>query len=254
MKFRELPGILSKDTRRGNHPVMGMERFSSDKEKYCRTLKHVSRVLVFDLDGTISHPVTGICRSMNYSLAAFGYPEVTERETGRFIGPPIECSFKEITGETSDERIAEIIARFRERYGRAGYAENTLYPGVSESIRALAGRGIALGVCTSKRADFAEKILELFGLRDSFLFVSGGDVGIRKADQLGGLIADGRIDRTAVMIGDRAVDILAARANALLPVGVLWGYGSRKELQDAGPGKILERPEQLMELVPVREG
>jgi phosphoglycolate phosphatase len=55
------------------------------------------------------------------------------------------------------------------------------------------------------------------------------------------------------MIGDRAVDILAARAIGLVSVGVLWGYGSRKELQDAGPGKILERPDQLMELVPVRE-
>ena len=86
--------------------------------------------LSLTLTGRSADPVTGICRSMNYSLAAFGYPEVTEREAGRFIGPPIECSFKEITGETSDERIAEIIARFRERYGRAGYAENTLYPGV----------------------------------------------------------------------------------------------------------------------------
>lgn len=206
-------------------------------------------MLVFDLDGTLSDPVTGICRSMNYSLAAFGYPEVTERETGRFIGPPIECSFKEITGETSDERIAEIVARFRERYGRAGYAENTLYPRISESIRDLAGRGIALGICTSKRADFAEKILDLFRLREYFLFVSGGDVGIRKADQLRDLLDDGAIDRTAVMIGDRAVDILAAQANGIGSVGVLWGYGSREELEDAGPGKILERPEQIRELV-----
>jgi hypothetical protein len=50
------------------------------------------------------------------------------------------------------------------------------------------------------------------------------------------------------------VDILASRANGLLPVGVFWGYGSKSELQDADPGKILERPEQLAELVPVREG
>lgn len=230
-----------------------MGRFSSEKEKYCITLKQVSLVLVFDLDGTISDPVTGVCRCLNYSLTAFGYPEVTEREVAPFIGPPLDYSFRQITGETSEERIAAMIARFRERYGRVGYAENTLYPGISESIRDLSARGVPLGVCTSKRADFAEKILARFGLRDSFLFVSGGDVGIRKADQLRELLRDGAIDGTAAMIGDRAVDILAARAIGLVSVGVLWGYGSRKELQDAGPGKILERPDQLMELVPVRE-
>jgi len=194
-----------------------------------------TRVLVFDLDGTLTDPVTGICRSMNYSLEASGYPALSEREVARFIGPPIECTFREITGETSDERIAAIIARFRERYGRAGYAENTLYPGIFETITGLSDRGARMGVCTSKRTDFAEKILEMFGLRDCFSFVRWGDVGIRKAEQLGGLLRDGSIDRTAVMIGDRAVDILAARANGLLPVGVLRGYGSREELREAGP-------------------
>lgn len=94
-----------------------------------------------------------------------------------------------------------------------------------------------MGVCTSKRTDFAEKILEMFGLWDCFSFVSGGDVGIRKADQLGGLLRDGLIDRTAVMIGDRAVDILASRDNGLFSAGVLWGYGSRDELESAGPHK-----------------
>jgi len=50
------------------------------------------------------------------------------------------------------------------------------------------------------------------------------------------------------MIGDRSVDILAARANGLASVGVLWGYGSRAELEKAGPGRILCRPEEIGEL------
>jgi len=206
------------------------------------------RVLVFDLDGTISDPLSGILHSMNYSLTAFGYPEVTPCEVAQFIGPPIETTFREITGERSDERIREIIARFRERYGSAGYAENTLYPGISETIRGLFDRGAKMGVCTSKRADFAEKILAMFGLRDCFLFVSGGDVGIHKADQLAGLLLSGTIDRTAVMIGDRSVDVLAARANGLASAGVLWGYGSWNELLAARPDRILCRPEEIAEL------
>lgn len=208
-----------------------------------------SQVLVFDLDGTISDPLSGVCRSMNYSLTAFGYPEVTPCEVAPFIGPPLDYSFRQITGEPSDGRIAEMVARYRERYGRAGYAENTLYPGIAKTLRGLFDRGTKMGVCTSKRADFAEKILGLFGLRDCFLFVSGGDVGIRKADQLGELLSSGTIDRTAVMIGDRAVDILAAKANGLASAGVLWGYGSWTELLEARPDRILCRPEEIRELI-----
>ena len=173
---------------------------------------------------------------MNYSLAAFGYPEVTEREAAGSSGRPSNVPLKRSRARPRTNVSLKLSPGSGNGTGGAGYAENTLYPGVSESIRALA-RGIALGVCTSKRADFAEKILELFGLRDSFLFVSGGDVGIRKADQLGWLLADGRIDRTAVMIGDRAVDILAARANGLLSVGVLWGYREQEGIAGCGPGK-----------------
>jgi len=229
-------------------PTFAIRDITSFGEQHQPYFMQTRRVLVFDLDGTISDPVTGICHSMNYSLEAFGYPALTERQVSHYIGPPVECTFREITGETSDERIAAIIARFRERYGRAGYAENTLYPGISETITGLSDRGVGMGICTSKRADFAEKILAMFGLRDCFSFVSGGDVGIRKAEQLGGLLQSGAIDKTAVMIGDRSVDILAARANGLASVGVLWGYGSRAELEKAGPGKILCRPVEIGEL------
>jgi phosphoglycolate phosphatase len=212
------------------------------------------QVLVFDLDGTLSDPAAGICRCMNYSLTACGFPELTEREVSRYIGPPLDLTFRQVTGSASDELISDMVARFRERYGRIGYRENTLYPGISKAVSNLATRKIPLGICTSKRTDFAEKILELFQLREYFSFVSGGDIGIMKADQLRALVRDNVIDRTAVMIGDRAVDILAARTNGLSSVGVLWGYGSKTELQEAAPERLLERPEQLADLAGVREG
>jgi len=111
-----------------------------------------------------------------------------------------------------------------------------------------------MGICTSKRADFAEKILVLFQVREYFSFISGGDIGIQKEDQLRSLLDNKIINENAVMIGDRAVDIFAARSNGLGSVGVLWGYGSEQELQEAFPEKLLERPDQLVDLVSVRNG
>ena len=106
-----------------------------------------------------------------------------------------------------------------------------------------------MGVCTSKRVDFAERILVLFKLREYFYFVSGGDVGVGKADQLRGLLEQGVAGQGSAMIGDRAVDVIAARATGLRSVGVLWGHGSLQELLDVAPDRLLQAPGELKYLV-----
>ena len=203
---------------------------------------------ILDLDGTISDPAVGILRSINYSLASFGYAKVSATEVAAYIGPPIEHTFQDLTKTESAEHTLALVAKYRERYADIGYSENTLYPGVAEAIEDLTGRGVRLGVCTTKRVDFAERILTMFGLRRYFEFVSGGDVGVSKRSQLSELLADDLVGSTSVMVGDRAVDILAAKANSLRSVGVLWGYGSESELIDAGADTVLSEPRQLSEL------
>ncbi len=144
--------------------------------------------------------------------------------------------------------MRDLIARYRERYAEIGYAENRVYPGIPEALRALSASRVSMGVCTSKRADFAERILEHFHLRQYFAFVDGGDIGVTKEAQLRGLLASGTIAPHATMIGDRAADVNAARSLGLPAVGVLWGYGSRDELSAAGADCLLESPDQLKTL------
>ncbi len=207
-----------------------------------------TQTLVFDLDGTLSDPAVGIGRSLNFALEAFGHRPIPAAEVSRYIGPPLDESFRIITGESEVNAIAQLVAKYRERYAEIGFAENSLYPGIPEAIATLAERGHPMGVCTSKRLDFAEKILELFGLRRYFQFVSGGDIGVSKAQQLAHLVSRGGVDLRATMIGDRAVDINAAKLNGLSSVGVLWGHGSRQELVGAGPQLILGHVDELLSL------
>jgi phosphoglycolate phosphatase len=204
--------------------------------------------LVFDLDGTLSDPSLGIGRSLNYALEAFGYARLADHAVSQFIGPPIDVAFAQLTESAEASHIAALIAKFRERYGRIGYAENAMYPGIAAAVAALARAGVTLAVCTTKRVDFAERILSMFGVREYFGCVDGGDVGIHKRDQLARLLRGGRIAAGSVMIGDRAFDIEAAHANGLDSVGVLWGHGSREELAGAGARRLLDAPDQLIEL------
>jgi phosphoglycolate phosphatase len=201
-----------------------------------------SVTLIFDLDGTLSDPLEGIARCYDHALAAHGYPLVPHGEIAKLVGPPLDQGMRRLG--VPDQEVVEVVATYRVRYSSHGYAENRLYAGIPEALAALGGR---MGVCTSKRVDFAERILELFELRKHFAFVSGADIGTTKAQQLAAMLANGTIDGDAIMIGDRAVDLEAAHANGLASCGVLWGFGSRAELEGARPRYLVATPSELVE-------
>jgi phosphoglycolate phosphatase len=210
-------------------------------------LQNIS-TLIFDLDGTISDPRLGIGRCLNYALHAHGFPAVSVEHVAAAIGAQLDAALGTCCPDADHATRASLVATYRARYAAVGYAENTMYPGVPEALMALSAAGMPMGVCTAKRSDFAEKILAMFGVRSHFRFVDGGDIGITKRAQLAGLLQSTAIDQAAVMIGDRAVDILSAKANGLRSVGVLWGFGDLAELQGAGADVILSSTNELGQL------
>ena len=208
-----------------------------------------SDYIIFDLDGTISDPKDGIARSINFALECHNFEAKDEDEIGELIGLPLDQMYAQLIEATEPSLVSSLIARYRERYVEIGYAENTLYEGMEASLRHLhASSATPLAICTTKKADVAKKILEMFRLDDLFEFVSGGDIGIKKYQQLEQLLYDGTITRNSLMVGDRFVDIRAARRNQLRSAAVLWGYGSRIELENEQPTFILEQPLQVKEL------
>ncbi|HTE39606.1 MAG TPA: HAD hydrolase-like protein [Steroidobacteraceae bacterium] len=208
-------------------------------------MKAAHDLVLFDLDGTISDPLVGFAQSMNYALGHFGHLPLELSACSAYIGPPLDESFTAITGVTSSSQIKELVAKYRERYADLGCAENTLYPGIREALAVLAESKISMAVCTSKRKDFAERILEMFGLRDHFLFVSGGEIGVHKWQQIEAMRAQGLASTSSVMVGDRSIDILAGRRNGLSSAGVLWGHGSRAELENERPDYLFASPTEL---------
>lgn len=207
----------------------------------------IKPILLFDLDGTISDPIEGIWRSFNYGLEAMGFPPLSREQAAACIGPPLDESFRAITDISDKQKSDQFVEKYRERFAEKGYAENKLYPDIPEVIESLLERNYVLGICTSKRGDFAETILQMFGLRDAFAFISGGNIGIKKFQQIESLLADGLIRENAVMIGDRYIDIIAGHKNGLKSIGVLWGYGSREELEAESPDYLLKAPVDLLD-------
>jgi phosphoglycolate phosphatase len=147
--------------------------------------------------------------------------------------------------------VERAIAHYRERFADVGLYENAPYEGIAEALAALRGAGHPLYVATSKPRIYAERIVSHFALDAHFEAVHGCELdGTRedKRDLLAHLfphhgLAPGR----AVMIGDRGVDMIAARHHGAGAVGATWGYGSRAELAEAGAHAFCDRPGDLPE-------
>lgn len=208
-------------------------------------------LLLFDLDGTISDPIEGISNCINFALESYGYPTRTKEFLASFIGPPIDKTFDVILGNLRNHSLDDLVAKYRERYMLCGFKENAAYEGILDILSSLSSSGsIKLAICTSKRADIASQVLDCFGLSKFFAFVSGGDVGIEKWQQIESLKQQGKISLNTLMIGDRASDLIGAHRNGIDSAGVLWGYGSREELEAEQPAYLLNHPRELLQFIP----
>lgn len=207
----------------------------------------------FDLDGTITDSAPGITNSVIYALKKYGIEENDYEKLCKFIGPPLDVSFQEYYG-FSKEQSLEAIEYYREYYKDKGIFENSVYDGFEEVVKQLKEAGKRLIVATSKPEPFARRIIEHFGLSPYFDYVAGMELDGRRGSKEEvinyALEACGIKDKSKVlMVGDRRHDVIGARAAGIACLGVLYGFGTREELEAAGAAYIIERPEEILNFI-----
>jgi phosphoglycolate phosphatase len=211
-------------------------------------------VLLFDLDGTLTDPRPGIVGSLRFALGQLAAPCPTDDVLVSYIGPPLRATFATLLGTGDSERIEEAMQLYRQRFADKGLYENRVYDGVPEMLARAGSTATAVYVATSKPAIYAERIVRHFGLARHFRKVYGPELDGRfedKAELLAHLLTRERVEpEAAVMIGDRAADVRAAKASGVRSIGVLWGYGSEQELNDAGADALCATPGELFARVP----
>ena len=211
------------------------------------------KYILFDLDGTLTDSAPGITASVKYALEKSGEPVPDYPVLCKFIGPPLLYGFMNFCG-MSEERAEKAVGYYREYYGVKGIFESELYPGIKELLSQLFSSNKKVILATSKPEVFAVKILEHFGISDYFYFTAGATLDktrTEKADVIAyALKSAGVTDRRkAVMVGDRFHDIDGAKANGIRSVGVLYGFGSRKELENAGADFIAMDTNELYRIL-----
>lgn len=211
--------------------------------------------VLFDLDGTITESEPGIVNSVCYALDKMRIAVENKADLKKFIGPPLVDSMKCFYG-MSQKEAEQAVVYYREYYAEKGIFENAVYDGFTEAAQRLKDAGKVLAVATSKPEKYAKRIAEHFGFSDLFAGIYGASMDgsrLNKSDVIRYALEALQIDETlktaVLMVGDREHDVLGAKENGIDCMGVLYGYGNKKELETAGAKYIAESTLQIADLV-----
>lgn len=216
------------------------------------------KVILFDLDGTLTDPGVGITNSVMYALEKYGIIVSDRSELYKFIGPPLMQSFENYYGFDKNE-AERAVSLYREYFRDRGIFENQVYDGIKQLLGTLKAKGKVVGLATSKPEVYAKQILEHFELDGNFDFISGSMMSGERTDKgeviawavqlLGEKQKQKYTAEEMVMIGDREHDVIGARKNRITSIGVLYGYGSREELTEAGADAVVSSVGELAEML-----
>lgn len=213
----------------------------------------VVKNVLFDLDGTLTDPVEGITRCIQYALEQMSVQPPSRADLLLHIGPPLRNTFSLILQTEDKPAIERAVELYRERFADVGMFENEVYDGVPEMLAQIRTPSRRLFLATSKMRAFTLRILDHFALSQYFDGVYGsepdGTLG-EKADLIRHILASEQLrPGETLMVGDRKYDIAGAKENNCLALGVTYGYGSAEELLEAGADFLCQSPMGVAELL-----
>lgn len=209
--------------------------------------------VLFDLDGTISDSSEGITKGIQKALGEMGIVVEDRNDLRKYIGPPLTYSFSTFQG-FNEEQCVEGIRRYREYYSTIGLFENVPYEGIEELLKKIKASGRKIAVATSKPDKFTIQILEKFGLLQYFDVVAGASMS-EKRDKKHEVVAYaleqfGNPDKSdVVLVGDTKFDAEGAKIIGIDCIGVLYGFGTREELENAGAKYIAPAIEDIYQFL-----
>ena len=208
---------------------------------------------IFDLDGTLLHPLGALCARVHCAVMRRGFPAVTEEQTRQRVGNGVRRLIEQCIPENKrTEAMVDIcLDEFRTSYNERMMNRTQPYDGILPLLKKLRKEGVAVGVLSNKY-DVAAKglIRHYFGDLVHVTYGERPDVP-RKPDPtstLALLRELGGDPATTLYIGDSAVDMQTAKNAGLTAIGVTWGFRDADELKQAGADALVSSPEALLSL------
>ena len=223
-----------------------------------------SRIVVFDLDGTLVDTAPHLVNALNFVLDREGLPPVPLHAARNMIGHGARRMIErglELEGRTASVAdITRLMSVFIDYYAAHIAVASRPFEGLESALDALSTRGFRFAVCTNKLEWLSKLLLDQLGLSSRFAAICGADTfGVSKPDPVilretiaraGGLVAD------AIMVGDAGPDIGVARRAGIPVIGVEFGY-TEVPIADLKPdlliGHMRDLPDAVERLAAIRK-
>ena len=217
-----------------------------------------TRLLIFDLDGTLADTLCGITDGVNMAMDRFGFPRHTREEVCSYVGTGsrdlIMRSLPAALAE-NNELLDEVVKYYDSSCYPVTYNNGTeCYERMIDTLRALKERGYTMAVLSNKRDIFVvPMVAEL--IPEGLVSVAMGqrDELPKKPDPTVSLMIAERLGFTAeetAFIGDSEPDVATGKNGGMLTVGCSWGFRGREVLCRAGADVIIDAPVELLEIFP----
>lgn len=203
------------------------------------------KLVIFDVDGTISDSQNHIVAAMEHGFAAIGFAPPAREAVLSTVGLSLPEGMARLLPEASEAERAAIVEGYKASFKTRRMVDPApLYPGAAGLIDRLAGReDMLLGVATGKSRRGLDALCDFHGLGGYFCTRQVADDHPSKPHPsmvLAALSEAGVDARDAVMIGDTTFDIEMGRAAGVATIGVSWGYHPVAHLRAAGADRIVD--------------
>ncbi len=222
---------------------------------YKRNLPHPPRkkAVLWDLDGTILNTLGDLTKSVNYALARRQQPSVTQEQVRQRVGNGIGKLIQRCMPQnTAQEEIQACLADFMAHYEAHCLEDTKPYEGMPELLRKLHAWGLKVAVLSNKKDSLSRKICEHYYGEILDEVVGERDGVPRKPDptSMKAMLEKLKVEpEDAVYIGDSAGDVMTAQKAGVDFIGVLWGYRSRADLEEAGADRLTEDEKTLERMI-----
>jgi phosphoglycolate phosphatase len=211
------------------------------------------RAVMFDLDGTLADTLADLANATNIALTSLGCPTHPIQAYRHMVGDGAHTLLKRTLPADKQVLAPEGLRLMRQHYSEHCFDLTRLYAGIPELILDLRQRGLKLAVLSNKPDDFTRQMVNRYFPERPFDMVRGQlpDVPL-KPDPTGALQIAGALSVPApqwLYLGDTNTDMRTATAAGMFPVGVLWGFRDRTELEQAGARALISQPHELLPLL-----
>ncbi len=210
--------------------------------------------IIFDLDGTLVHSVPDMHYAINKTLTKYNLKNISEKKLQTFVGQGmLSLSKKVVDFCGGDESLYEVIFNsYRQNYSDQPYRYSTLMPGVMETLNCLYEKKIPMGICTNKRQNVTEKLIQKMNLNKFFTIIVGArdDIPLKPKPNMLLLAMKGfrTTNKMFYMVGDTSNDIDAAKAANIKSIIVAGGY-TDKDVNKMGATHTLKNMKDIIKLL-----